>query len=72
MDVLQAAYAQRLSILMNLPAASGRGILIDQLFPYRPKGRGIKPEEIKPQNRFKKTSRAFYGVSTYNRICTRY
>ena len=31
---------------MNLPAASGRGILIDQLFPYRPKGRGIKPEEI--------------------------
>ena len=32
---------------MNLPAASGRGILIDQLFPYRPKGRGIKPEEIK-------------------------
>ncbi len=32
---------------MNLPAASGRGIMMDFRFTFRPKGRGIKPKDIK-------------------------
>ena len=35
---------------MNLPAASGRGIMTNYLFYLRPKGRGIKPKEIKGQS----------------------
>jgi hypothetical protein len=31
--------------LMNLPAASGRGIMMDFRFTFRPKGRGIIPKE---------------------------
>ena len=51
-----------MSGIMNLPAASGRGILMDSLYLLRRKQLGIKPKEIKTK---KMWQYAYQHITTF-------